>query len=354
MQDKQTENVLIVDDIVANLILLGEIVKKAGYVARPVKSVHQAMEAIDALMPDLILLDISMPDVDGFEYCGMLKKDVRTRDIPVIFISAMASTANKMRGFQLGAVDFIIKPFEEQEVYMRINTHMKLYRLQRELEKYNKQLQRMVNEQVKKISEEQQTVIYLLAKLAEGRDNSSGNHLYNVAKNCRLMAMAMQLSPKFDKEITNEFIDTIELAAPLHDIGKVTLHDNILLKPGKLTPEEMEVMKTHSEVGAQTLLEIYSRNKHNVFLKMAIDIAYYHHERWDGEGYPKRLKGTEIPLSARIMSIVDVYDTLIGVRCYKEAYTNEQALEIINNDSGKQFDPDIVDIFNRIQKQLKR
>lgn len=354
MQENQKENVLIVDDVTANLVILTDIIKKAGYVARPVTSVKQAMEAVDALLPDLILLDVTMPEIDGFEYCGMLKKNVKTRDIPVIFISAIATQESKEKGFNMGAVDFILKPFEAQEVYLRVNTHLKLYRMQRELENYNRQLQKTINAQIRKMNEEQRLIMYAMARLAESRDNADSHHLENVGKNARMLALSLQFSPKFTKLISNEFADTIEQASPLHDIGKVLIPDRILLKPGKLTPEEMEVMKSHSKIGAETLENIYAMSESNPALQMAIDIAKYHHEKWDGSGYPDGLKETEIPLAARITSIVDVYDILVSVRCYKAAYTHEEAMQIINDDAGKSFDPDIVEVFNKVQKQLKR
>ncbi len=354
MHENQKENVLIVDDVTANLVILTDIIKKAGYVARPVTSVKQAMEAVDALLPDLILLDVTMPEIDGFEYCGMLKKNVKTRDIPVIFISAITTQESKEKGFNMGAVDFILKPFEAQEVYLRVNTHLKLYRMQRELENYNRQLQKTIAAQIRKMNEEQRLIMYAMAKLAESRDNADSSHLENVGKNARMLALSLQFSPKFTKLISNEFADTIEQASPLHDIGKVLIPDRILLKPGKLTPEEMEVMKSHSKIGAETLESIYSMSEKNPALEMAIDIARYHHEKWDGTGYPEGLKGTEIPLAARITAIVDVYDILVSVRCYKSAYTHEEAMKIINDDAGKSFDPDIVEVFNKVQKQLKR
>lgn len=349
----QKANILIVDDIIANLVLLTEMIKKAGYIARPVTSVKQAMQAIEAFLPHLILLDISMPEIDGFEYCEILKKDPKTRDIPIIFISAMNTPKDKIHGFQLGAVDFIAKPFEEEEVCLRINTHLKIYQMQQELEVYNKKLHKLVNEQIYKISEEQRNVIYAMAKLSETKDDPAGKHMENIKENARILAMSLQFSPKFERIVTNSFVDTIELAAPLHDIGKITIPDRILLKQGSLTEEEMKIMKTHAEVGAKTLLEIYSHNEQNDFIKMAIDIAYYHHECYDGSGYPKGLKGEEIPLSARIMAVVDVYDTLISERCYKNAYTHEKSIELINIEAGRTFDPDIIEILNKIQRQLK-
>ena len=354
MAANQKENVLIVDDVIANLVILTDIIKKAGYVARPVTDVHQAMEAVDALLPDLILLDVTMPDIDGFEYCGMLKKDVRTRNIPVIFISAVTSQETKEKGFTMGGVDFIIKPFEPQEVYLRVNTHIKLYKMQRELENYNKQLQKTINAQIRRMNEEQRLVMLAMAKLAEGRDSADSNHVENVGKNARLLALSLQFSPKFTKLISNEFADTIELAAPLHEIGKMRIPDSVLLKPDKLTPDEMAIMRTHSKTGADTLRSIYSMGEKNPAIEMAIEIAESHHERWDGKGYPSGLKGDDIPLAARITAVVDVYDVLISERCYKKAYTHERAIEIIKSDAGKCFDPDIVEVFEKIQKQLKR
>ncbi len=350
----QEANILIVDDVRANLVALTEMVRKAGFLARPVTSVKQAMQAIDAMLPHLILLDITMPEMDGFEYCAMLKKDVRTRAIPVIFVTALASTQDKIRGFHLGAVDFIVKPFEQEEVTMRINTHLKNYRMQQELESYNKRLYKLIQDQMNRITEQHKTIVYALAKLSEARDDGAGQHLKNIGKNCRMLAMSLQLSPKFEKQIDNEFIDTIEMASTLHDIGKIAISDRILLKPGKLTPEERAIIETHAEIGAKTLQEIADLNSENKMMAMAVDIAYYHHERWDGTGYPKGLSGTEIPLAARIMAIVDVYDSLVGERCYKPAYSHEESMRIIREESGKMFDPDIVEIIEKVQRQLKR
>ncbi len=347
-------NILIVDDITSNLVVLTEMIKNAGYTARPVVSVQQAMKAMKVALPQLILLDISMPDMDGYEFCELLKKDVKTRNIPIIFISAMNSKEDKVKGFKVGAVDFISKPFELEEVTMRVNNHLKIYKMQQELEIYNKRLYKMVNEQIKKIIEEEKNFIYALAMLSESKEDPIGTHIRNVGRNCKLLAQSLQFSPKFEKEITNSFISTIEIAAPLHDIGKISIHDNILLKPGALTPEEMKIVRSHAEVGAKTLTELYNMNQHSEFLEMAIDIAHYHHEKWNGKGYPEGLSGKDIPLSARIMSVIDVYDALTNERAYKTAYSHEKSMEIINEESGKSFDADIIEVFNKIQKQLKR
>lgn len=352
--EESTANVLIVDDVTSNLIILAEMIKSAGYVARPVTSAKQAMAAIEIKQPQLILLDISMPDMDGYEFCEILKKDVRTRDIPIIFISALNTMEDKKKGFGLGAVDFISKPFELEEVTIRVNTHLKIYQMKQELESYNRRLHKMVNDQIKRIEEEEKNFIFALAKLSELKENTDGTHLKNIARNSKLLAMSLQFSPKFEKEISNSFVDTIGLAAGLHDIGKIGISDQILLKPGPLTPEEQKVIETHSELGAETLSELYHMNEHNDFLKMAVEIARYHHEKWNGSGYPYGLKEKEIPLSARIVAVVDVYDALTGERCYKKPCSHEEAVQIINEDAGKHFDAEIVEVFNKIQNQFKR
>ncbi|MBR6396378.1 MAG: response regulator [Lachnospiraceae bacterium] len=347
-------NVLVVDDVVINLEILAEIVKSNGYIARTVTSVAQAQEAIKELLPQLILLDISMPDMNGFDFCEILKADPKTRDIPVIFVTAMTSLEDKKKGFSLGAVDFISKPFDPDEVSIRVNTQVKNYQMKQELENYNKRLHKTMMEQVKKVSDDQKNLIFSLVKLAESREDPSGMHIENVSYNARLLAQSLQFSLNYEKEISNSFIEEIEIAAPLHDIGNLAISDRVLLKQDSLSEEEMALVKTHAEIGAMTLMEIYSQNEYSNYIKMAIDIAFYHHERWDGMGYPKGLLGSQIPLSARIVSVVDVYDTLIREKTYKKALTHEEAMVAINDDAGKRFDPGIVDVLNKIQGRLRR
>ena len=347
-------NVLVVDDVVINLEILAEIVKSNGYIARTVTSVAQAQEAIKELLPQLILLDISMPDMNGFDFCEILKADPKTRDIPVIFVTAMTSLEDKKKGFSLGAVDFISKPFDPDEVSIRVNTQVKNYQMKQELENYNKRLHKTMMEQVKKVSDDQKNLIFSLVKLAESREDPSGMHIENVSYNARLLAQSLQFSLNYEKEISNSFIEEIEIAAPLHDIGNLAISDRVLLKQDSLSEEEMALVKTHAEIGAMTLMEIYSQNEYSNYIKMAIDIAFYHHERWDGMGYPKGLLGSQIPLSARIVSVVDVYDTLIREKTYKKALTHEEAMIAINDDAGKRFDPGIVDVLNKIQGRLRR
>ena len=347
-------NILIVDDVLTSLALMSGIVKSEGYIARPVQNVKQAMEAIDALLPDLILSDVSMPDIDGYEFCEMVKSNPKTADIPLIFVSALNDVNSRKKGYNVGAVDFIVKPFDFDEVRLRINTQIKNLVMQRELEEYNKRLHRMMNTQIAKITDDQRYLIYGLVRLAESREDPTGTHMINVSVNSAFLAQSLQLSPEYEKYISNNFIDDIGLAAPLHDIGSLTISDRILLKRGKLTADEMTVMRTHAEIGARTLTEVYRHNEFSRYLGMAIDIAYYHHEKWDGSGYPKGLKGKGIPMSARIFSLVDVYDTLTRDKCYRDAYTHDEAIEIIKEESGKSFDPGIVDIFMKILSGIRR
>lgn len=352
MNQTKKANVLIVDDVTANLAILAEIIKQRGYIARPVTSVKQARQAMKELEPQLILLDVSMPEIGGFEFCEELKANPHTREIPVIFISAMTSPEDKKKGFQLGAVDFIAKPFDVDEVILRVNTHLKNYTMQQELEAYNKRLHKMMEDQIRRISEEQKHLILAVAKLYE-EENATSSFLDDVAFNARLLAQSLQFSPQYEKEISGSFIEDIELAVPLYNIGKVAIRNQTLFRKADLAPDELEVMKTHAEIGARALMEVYSHNEYSQYLKMAIDIAYYHHECWDGTGYPRGLAGKEIPLSARIAVTAISYNSLRQELYFREAMSHKEAMEYINAKSGKRYDPGIVDILNKIQNQLR-
>ncbi len=349
-------NILIVDDVLPNLIVLTEMIREAGYVARPVSSVKQAMQAIMVQKPQLILLDISMPEIDGFEWCEILKKNPQTRDIPIIFISALNSTEDKIRGFKLGAVDFISKPFEVEEVTLRINTHLKIYQMQQELEVYNKKLQKLVSNQVNKIVTEQKNLIYAMARISEAKDSIHTNHIENVARNSRLLALCLQLMEQYTEEVDNDFVEIIELAAPLHDIGKIAIPDRIIKSCEMLSEEDSKILQSHVKLGAKTLSEAYAYKENNKFINMAMDIVYYHHEKWDGTGYPKRLKGKEIPLSARIVAIVDAYDNEMEKCSWKiqeRELCHKRVMEYMCEEAGKSFDPELIKILNKIQFKLR-
>ncbi len=354
-QNNSDISILVVDDVEVNLIILEEIIKNMGYEALLAQSVKEALQIIEdrEQLPKVILSDISMPETDGFTFCSMLKNDPYTKDIPVIFISAMDTASDLSKGFELGAVDYIPKPFEKTEVEMRISTHLKIYNKQRDLEENNKQLNLVVARQMEKLRIEQKNIMTALARLVESRENVSGSHYKNILYNSRILAEGMQLSPMFEDDVTDDFIDTIESSAGLHDIGKLMIPDRILLKNAPLDEEERRLMCAHAELGAKTLNDIYEGVEKNDFVEMAIDIAWYHHECWDGSGYPKGLKGKEIPLSARIVKVVDVFDAMISERRYKKPIPLDQTLAYMQEKSGTDFDPDIIRVFMRIYRNFR-
>ena len=354
-QNNSDISILVVDDVEVNLIILEEIIKNMGYEALLAQSVKEALHIIEDRdhLPKVILSDISMPETDGFTFCSMLKNDPYTKDIPVIFISAMDTASDLSKGFELGAVDYIPKPFEKTEVEMRISTHLKIYNMQRDLEENNKQLNLVVARQMEKLRIEQKNIMTALARLVESRENVSGSHYKNILYNSRILAEGMQLSPMFEDDVTDDFIDTIESSAGLHDIGKLMIPDRILLKNAPLDEEERRIMCAHAELGAKTLNDIYEGVEKNDFVEMAIDIAWYHHECWDGSGYPKGLKGKEIPLSARIVKVVDVFDAMISERRYKKPIPLDQTLAYMQEKSGTDFDPDIIRVFMRIYRNFR-
>lgn len=346
-------NILIIDDINADLTILTEIIRKEGYIARPVTSMKQAWSAIEALVPNLILLDMSMPEATNFEFCSMLKRSSITRDIPVIFVTALNTIHDRSKGFQMGAVDYISMPFEVEEVTMRINTHLKMYKTQHELEVYNKKLYKIINDQIRKIYEAQRQVVEAMIRMTTINNPFRAAHLKRVGDNSRILAISLQLSVKFREQVTNSFIDAIDLAAQLHDIGLLGIGDALPAKETQ-TGEQPDLIKRHPQIGADVLEEVLELGGGNEFVRMAINIARYHHENWDGSGYPAKLAGNEIPLCARIVSVIVAYDSLVCSDNGGNTVSHEEAMRTINRDAGSAFDPDIIEVFNKIQNQLKR
>jgi len=342
-------SILIVDDGPENLRVLSELLRSEGYLTRPVSDGDLALQAAAADPPDLILLDIMMPGMDGFEVCRQLKKDTRLRDIPVVFLSAMDDVADKVKAFSVGGVDYVSKPFQFPEVRMRVENHLRLRRLQVELEVKNRRLVDLVSEQVREISDSQMATIFALAKLAESRDGETGRHIERVQLYCKLLAATLAEQPSYAGRIEESFIENIFLASPLHDIGKVAIRDHILLKEGELTPAEFEEMKLHTTLGAQTLEAVRTRYPRNEFLRLGIEIARCHHERWDGRGYPAGLSGKDIPLSARIMAVADSYDAARSRRCYKPALGHAECREALVARGGTYLDPDVLLAFEDVQ-----
>jgi len=342
----QNVNILVVDDTPENLALLTRMLKDCGYLARPVPNGRLALLAAKNDRPDLILLDITMPEMDGYEVCRRLKLDSDLKEVPVLFISALSQTSEKLKAFEVGGVDYITKPFQFAEVKARVVTHLKLHRLQMDLKQ-------QVNEQVKEISESQMGMIFALAKLAETRDNDTGSHLERIQILCKRLAEKLREKTAYQTLIDDAYCERIFYASPLHDIGKVGIPDHILLKPGKLTMEEFELMKTHATLGAETLEKVESRFPNNSFLRMGIDIARSHHEKWNGQGYPQGANGENIPLSARIMAVADVYDAVRSKRVYKPAMSHVEACDVLQHDSGTHFDPVLIECFMSAQAEIE-
>jgi putative two-component system response regulator len=345
MLNRANCNILIVDDTPANLTLLAGMLKESGFRPRPVPSGKLALKAIEKEMPDLILLDINMPEMNGFEVCSILKQDARYAHCPVIFISALTETFDKVKAFSCGGVDYISKPFQFEEVEARIETHLILRH-------YQMSLETLVKEKVKEISDSQMSTIFALSKLAESRDMDTGRHLERVQMFSRILTERLIQASPYQSIIDTDFILHICNASPLHDIGKVAIVDSILLKPERLTPWEFDIMKTHTTIGAETLESVRDLYPANNFIRMGIAIARHHHERWDGKGYPDGLSGENIPLPARILSLVDVYDALRSKRCYKDALDRFESQQIIQNGSGSQFDPVLTKTFLSVEEEL--
>jgi putative two-component system response regulator len=347
-------DIMVVDDQPFNLELMEEVLSQQGYGVRSFARGRLALAAAAQKPPDLILLDVSMPEMDGYEVCRRLRSNAALSSIPVIFLSALGATEDKLAGFKSGGFDYVTKPFESEEVKARIETQFKIRDLQAAVERHNQELEQVVRQQVLQIAAAQMATILALAKLAESRDVATGKHLERVQMLCRLLAVEVRNCPKYAGQITDDYVNDIFHASPLHDIGKVAIPDSILLKPGALTTEEFDVMKTHTTHGAQTLEFVLEKHPANEFVRMGIEIARSHHEKWNGSGYPDKLAGDAIPLSARIMTVADVYDALRSQRCYKAAKSHEESREIILAGSGTYFDPDIVSAFCNVQESFRQ
>jgi len=349
---KHFAEILVVDDSPENLLVLVEILKKNNYRSKPVKSGALALKIARSSPPDLVLLDINMPEMDGYAVCRELKRDSRLSYIPVIFISSNDQPEEKVEAFAAGGVDYITKPFQPEEVLARIAIHLKINRLQIELERHNVELQSLVEERMKEISDSQMATISALAKLAECRDDDTGRHIERVQTFSKLLAVKMKDNPARSGVIDDKFIMLIEQASALHDIGKVGISDSILQKPGELTDEEMQKMRTHPLIGVKTLSSVAERYPKNLFLKMGIEIARSHHEKWNGSGYPDGLAGEQIPISARIVALADFYDAIRSDRCYRRGLPHEIVCAMIIEQKERHFDPEIVDEFVRNNDQF--
>ena len=348
----------IVDDEPINLMILKKLLSPS-FLIRAYKSGVELLQAVDeGVKPDLILMDIMMPGMDGYDTLSELRKDPNNIGIPVIYISALDSLIDEEKGFRLGAVDYIIKPFRPGIVLARVNAHLELKQARDRLKNQNEWLEAEVKRRMVENQMIQDTTLNVFAELVETRDSDTANHVMRTQNYVRIIAERMQKNQKYQEQLRDDVIERISKAAPLHDIGKIGIPDAILLKPGKLDAEEFEVMKTHCKIGGNAIrlainktLSVNKTDKGQgeitalYFLEEAEKIMNYHHERWDGNGYPEELYGDEIPISARIMALADVFDALTTVRPYKKAWRIEAVVDYILEQKGLQFDPDVVEAF---------
>ena len=344
--------IMIIDDTPENLKILELLLFENNYKVYAFPSGNMAIQAAELNPPDLVLLDINMPNMNGIDVCKLFKSNQKLKNIPVIFLTAMVQIEDKITAFEAGGVDYITKPFNFAEVLARIKTHLKIKNLQEELLQINRELNRRVATQVKEIADSQMAAIVALANLAETRDNNTGKHIENVQELCLILARELAKEEEFKHIITDEFIKIFYYTAALHDVGKVGIKDKILLKPDKLTPEEFEIMKSHTIIGAKSLLKAKEKYPENKYVSAGIKLALTHHEKWDGSGYPNGLKGEDIPLESRILAVADAYDTLRNERVYKQAYSHNKSIELIIKDIGTHFDPNIIKVFKKIHKKF--
>lgn len=346
--------VLVVDDTPDNLALMSSLLKDSYRVKVATNGERALKIAWSDPAPDLILLDVMMPMMDGYEVLSRLKSDPRSQTIPVIFLTALAETEDEERGLNLGAVDYITKPVSPPIVLARVATHLHLKTVADFLRDKNAWLEAEVARRTRELQAIQDVTVVALASLAETRDNETGNHIRRTQYYVRSLCLALREHPRFREFLTDHNIDLLFKSAPLHDIGKVGVPDSILLKPGKLTPEEFEVMKTHTTLGRDALQRAEDQLGVEVdFLCFAKEIAYSHQEKWDGTGYPLGLRGEQIPVAARLMAVADVYDALISRRVYKEPLSHEEASAIILAGAGTHFDPDMVAAFSQRRDDFK-
>lgn len=361
-------DVLVVDDTELNLRMISQVLRKEGYQIRAVTSGREALAAIQEALPEVILLDITMPDIDGYEVCQRLKADSYTADVPIIFISALDAIIDKVKAFKVGGADYIPKPIQVQELVARVRNQIDLRRLQQQLKaqndvledknsqlvseihkrqaveaeirKLNTNLEAKVRARTHDLERAQLEILERLSLAGERRDDDTGKHTLRVGYISSLITLTLGQS--------QTAVDLIRLAARLHDIGKIGIPDQVLLKPGKLTSEEYTLMKKHTTIGAEMLAGSTSP-----LIRLAEEIALTHHERWDGKGYPQGLAGRDIPLSGRIVAVADVFDALTHERPYKDAWSIERVVEELYAMRGSQFDPKVVNAFLKIVKDGK-
>lgn len=361
LENDASFSVLIVDDNEMNRDLLMRRLGDCGFQLAAAENGKDALVMMRQQSFDLILLDIMMPVMDGYETLELMQKDELLRRIPVIMITALDDVDCAVRCIEMGAVDYVTKPFNAVLLKARVGASLERKRLSDQeqrhrlaIEHSNQHLSEEVRAKIREISRSQLAAIFAMSKLAESRDPETGEHLERMREYCRLLSEQLSRMPKYRSIIDREFVENIYAASPLHDIGKVGIEDSVLLKPGSLTDAEWILMKQHPIIGAETLREVDRQHPGNAFIHTGIDIAESHHEKWDGSGYPYGRSGEDIPLVARILALGDVYDALTSKRCYKDAFSHQKSRDIIAQSSGSHFDPDVVLAFFETEDEFMK
>ncbi|MDR1360362.1 MAG: response regulator [Deltaproteobacteria bacterium] len=343
--------IMLVDDAITNL-KLGKAALADAYDVFTVPSAEKMLELLDRNKPSLILLDVNMPGINGYEAIKILKERPDTREIPVIFLTAMGDVSNELMGLNMGAVDYIVKPFSPPLLRKRVALHLLVQEQHRELRGYAENLQRMVEEKTRTVVTLQSKILRTVAELVESRDSTTGSHVERTRHCLGVLVSGMLEKGIYSEEASAWDLELVQQSSQLHDVGKISIRDSILQKPGKLTPEEFQEMQQHAAFGVNIISRIADGDQDSAFLEYAKVMAATHHERWDGSGYPLGLRGEEIPLLGRVMAIVDVYDALISWRPYKNPFSHQEAVDIIRDGQGTHFDPLLVSAFLQVSDLL--
>ncbi|MDR2048318.1 MAG: response regulator [Treponema sp.] len=343
--------IFLVDDNMANLTT-GKAMLKEYYDIFSIPSGAKLFEILEKVTPDLILLDIEMPEMNGYEALEKLKAEKKTRDIPVVFLTARNDAGSELEGLNLGAIDYIFKPFSPPLLLKRIENHLLMRNQQRALKDYNDNLQQMVQKRTRQVVELQNSILNTVTEMVEFRDDITGGHIERTQNYLKLLVDKLLTERIYWEEVSTWNLEFFVQSAQLHDVGKIAISDAILNKPGKLSPEEFEIMKGHASIGEKAIEGIMKTNSENDFLYHAKIFAGTHHEKWDGSGYPRGLKNSIIPLQGRLMAIADVYDALIAERPYKQALSTQEAERIIIEGREKHFDPVLIELFEELSPRF--
>jgi putative two-component system response regulator len=351
--ENEKKLIILVDDNPANL-RIGKNVLAEKYAVATSPSAEKMFSLLESNTPAMILLDVDMPEVNGYEAIKILKSKPETKDIPVIFLTARTESDDELEGLSLGAIDYITKPFQPPLLLKRIEVHLLVEEQRKELQYFNENLQKMVEEKTQNVIELQNALLKTIAELVECRDDITGGHIERTQRGINILLEEIEKRDLYKDETKGWDKNLLLQSCQLHDVGKISISDSILKKPGKLNEEEYNEMKKHASFGEQIIEKIEALAKESDFLDYAKIFAASHHEKWDGSGYPRGLKENKIPLLGRIMAIADVYDALTSVRPYKDAFSHDEAVRIITESSGTQFDPMLVEIFISTSDKFKK